>query len=112
MTRRLVRILALCWAVASAGMPGVLAVADAAGESRGAHTGIGHVEAPDRGACPLAHDAHCAVCALLRHHAPVLAHGASPDWPQVVGTPLRWNGRDAAATAARRTGRPRAPPSA
>lgn len=68
MITRVLHMLALSWAVATAAMPGLLAVAEGAGEAAATAAVESHVEnAGGSDACPVAHDAHCAACTMLRH---------------------------------------------
>lgn len=112
MPSRLFRILAVAWAVASAAMPGVVAIADAQVEAEAA-PGQGHVEAyGGSDSCPLVHDGDCGACSLLRHGTGTTA---SPPTLAVAG-PVTASGRArrAARTVAPASGPaiPRAPPAA
>lgn len=67
MKGRLLRSIALLLAVATATTPGLLAVADGVIEAT-AQAATAHVEAAGGSdACPVAHDAHCGACSMLRH---------------------------------------------
>ncbi|MBA3889438.1 MAG: hypothetical protein H0X64_02810 [Gemmatimonadaceae bacterium] len=68
MIARLIRTVALVWAVATATLPGLLAVAEGAGDAAASTAVAAHVEAAGGSeACPVAHEAHCAACTMLRH---------------------------------------------
>lgn len=110
---RLLRTIALCWAVAAAAMPGALAIADARAEASAGVAGLGHVESEGgTDTCAVAHGADCAACSMLRHGGATGAAG------QPVGAALVTRSLPATScaagprTTARSTGDPRAPPSA
>lgn len=112
MTGRLLRSVALLIAVTTASMPGLLAVAEGVVEAA-ATAATAHVEAAGGSeSCPVAHDAHCAACSMLRH-----AHTGPADaidsrvFARSTGTPPRTPGH-AAASRLLSSGTPRAPPAA
>lgn len=112
MTGRLLRSIAFLLAVATASMPGLLAVAEGVFEATATAATV-HVEAAGGSdACPVAHDAHCAACSMLRHGhtgpgASIDAHVAL----RLTGAPAER--RILAATSRLASaGHPRAPPAA
>lgn len=86
MTRRtrLLRMLALCWAVLQMASPALGAFAEARLASASAREPVAHVESSSSASCPVVHSPECAMCRYLSspaaasHTAPslaVLSHG-------------------------------------
>jgi hypothetical protein len=68
MIGRLLRTITLLSAIATATMPGLLAVVEGAREATATAAASAHVEAAGGSeSCPVVHDAHCAACSMLRH---------------------------------------------
>lgn len=67
MIGRLLRTIAVLSAVATATMPGLLALAEGASEAAATEVTAHVEEAGGSESCPVAHDAHCAACNMLRH---------------------------------------------
>lgn len=113
MIGRLLRTSALLSALATAMMPGMLAVAEGAIEAAATAAATAHIEvAGGSASCPVAHDAHCAACSMLRHGYTGPAHAVAP---RVIATGADGAPRRITLAVESRfqsAGSPRAPPAA